>query len=115
MTTTRMLLTGAGDRRRLALNREALTGGHVPVALRPDQPDAAVHDGALASVDDLAVVVLNGMCDLSRLPVAHCCGSSGFSWRLRAQLIRPASILTRMRTAQHVAAVTQFPAAETAP
>jgi hypothetical protein len=49
----------AGDRRPLALDREALIVWYVHVALRPHQPNATIHDGALASVDDIAVIVVD--------------------------------------------------------
>src|SRR5258708_7702069 len=54
----------AGDCRRLALDREALIVWYVHVALGPDQPDATVQDGAFASVDSLAVVLVDRFCDL---------------------------------------------------
>ena len=61
----------ARDRRRLALDSEALIIGHVHVALRSHQPNVTVHDGALASVDDTAVIVIDRVGDLSRLAIAH--------------------------------------------
>jgi hypothetical protein len=69
----------ASNRRLATIDREAVIVGHVHIALRPDQPDSIVYDGA--SMDDIAVIVVEGLGDLLRLVIAHCCGLSVFNRR----------------------------------
>jgi hypothetical protein len=54
--------------------------------------DAAIHNGALASVDEFAVVVIHRSCGRSRLVVAHRFGPWFWKMLLRFRLIRPASV-----------------------